>query len=175
MNFLESVGLLAILIVVYIGYLSQNKVRLPSRLEGALILLVLFAAYMIIANTWSAAVSFFSPSSTNTPTPTSTNTPTPTSTNTPTPTSTPSCLLWSKVTPSMEGQTVCVHGVIKEYKEKVGNFYFNFYFGTNEQFYLVSNNLSSIPLKGSCMSSTGRVQLTAEHIPFMEITSFQFC
>lgn len=167
MNFLESVGLLAILIVVYIGYLSQNKVRLPSRLEGALILLVLFAAYMIIANTWSAAVSFFSPSSTNTPAPISTNTSAPTST--------PSCLLWSKVTPSMEGQTVCVQGVIKEYKEKVGNFYFNFYFGTNEQFYFVSNNLSSIPLKGSCMSSTGRVQLNAENIPFMEITFFQFC
>lgn len=91
-------------------------------------------------------------------------------------TPTPSCLLWSEVTAQMEGRTVCVYGTVIEYREDWDNFISNIYFGTRQDFYIVSNYRWDVSPVGECLTATGKIQLNTYKIPYIKIQdSFNFC
>jgi hypothetical protein len=164
MNFLESVGFLAILVVIWLVLLSQNKIRLGARLQGALIIITLYAVYMVGASLWSGiSNTLIRPTPTQIQSPTRTPCPVvPTATHEP-------CFRWDHITPSMKGQEVCVHGIVLDHKENYVNQLTNFYFGTTEQFFLVSNYRWSTSQKGECLTATGIVQLNTYKTPYIKI------
>jgi len=176
MNFLESVGCLAIVIVVWLFFLLQNKVGMSRRFEGALIIATIYAVYLVVASIWNGASSLFSAPSTSTPAPTLTAKPAELTfeafyTNPqPQSTSAPSCLMWSQITPSMAGRTVCVQGVVVDYRENWDNFLSVFYFGTHEQFFFVSNfEWKHEEIEGKCFRATGEIQLNTYDVPYIKI------
>lgn len=92
------------------------------------------------------------------------------------PTPTDSCLLWSQVTAQMEGRTVCIYGTVTSHTEDYTNELSRFYFGTNDQFFLVSNYQWDSPFEGECITTTGKILLNTYQVPYIKIDDrIDFC
>ena len=112
-----------------------------------------------------------------------TQTPIPRPTNTPqanivlgrsTPTHNP-CLRWDQITATLNGQKVCVYGVLANYKENWELEQTNFYFGSPEEFFLVSNYRWNDVVEGECISTTGEVQLNTYKTPYIKVEEIYKC
>jgi hypothetical protein len=92
-------------------------------------------------------------------------------------TSTPSinCLLWSNVKPNMAGRELCVYGTVVDHRENWENELTNFYFGTREEFFLVSNYRWTENQEGKCLTATGVIQLNTYNVPYIKIENFNYC
>jgi hypothetical protein len=69
----------------------------------------------------------------------------------------------------MEGQTLCIYGVVTDHTEDWQNEMTRFYFGTHEQFFLVSNYRWSTPFDGECITTTGEIFLNTYNVPYIKI------
>lgn len=89
---------------------------------------------------------------------------------------TDSCLLWSQVTAQMEGRTVCVYGTVTSHTEDYTNELTRFYFGTIDQFFLVSNYKWDKPFEDECVTTTGEILLNTYQVPYIKIDDrIDFC
>ncbi len=94
----------------------------------------------------------------------------------PRPTPTDSCFHWSKITSQMEGRIVCVFGTMTVHTEDWENELTRFYFGTTEQFFIVSNYRWSEPFEGECITTTGEIFLNTYKVPYIKIQDqINFC
>lgn len=134
--------------------------------------LVIFSITLIVLWVGSASQQSVSPS-TPTPRPAFTQRPAVVLFSTPTSTS---CYQWNQITPAMNGREVCVYGVVVDYTENWENLLSNFYFGSKEQFFLVSTSRWTDPIEGKCITATGRVQLNTYDVPYIKIEDeIYFC
>lgn len=77
----------------------------------------------------------------------------------------------------MQGRTVCVYGNVSAYTENWENKLTNFRFGTQEQFFLVSNSrwFNGDEYEGTCVSATGEIQLNTYDVPYIKIKKINSC
>ncbi|GAP16337.1 J domain-containing protein [Levilinea saccharolytica] len=121
--------------------------------------------------------SFFSPAAINTP---ATDnhalggvvyqiaTPTKTSTQVRTPTPAPTCLKWSKISPSMIGSYSCVYGIIYETRSDSNSFWILFSPMPSEVF-LVSDKFTYEVASGDCVAAEGRIMEASNGAPYINI------
>ncbi|HCR72486.1 MAG TPA: hypothetical protein DIW23_13655 [Anaerolineae bacterium] len=84
-------------------------------------------------------------------------------------TKTPSCFYWSQITPNMAGQIHCVYGTVINHTEDWENELTRFYFGTIEEFFIVSNYRWETPFEGECIQVKGEILLNTYDIPYIKI------
>ena len=76
----------------------------------------------------------------------------------------------------MKGQDVCVYGTVLDYRENWDNELSYLYFGTQEQFFLVSNYRWTEPVEGECITVAGTIKLNTYKVPYIKIDNkLQFC
>jgi len=95
----------------------------------------------------------------------------------PRPTSTPSCSLWSEVTASDQGKTLCVYGVVSKAYWAGGDdiYYLSFSNDTNAFSFIVIRNYFIENAQGRCIMKTGEVK-TYGQMPYIEIgKEFFYC
>lgn len=171
MNFLESVGLLAILVVVWLFGLTQTKVRFGGRLQGLLIILTVYTIISIFSSMGKGISNLFK-ASTATPISTSIRTPRPqlstTSTGKP-------CLRWNEIRSSMNGQTVCVYGIVQAIYP-TNETWTRIRFTDQPNNFFMFSQLFIFPdlSAGDCVQANGKVQLY-ESIPYIESDDLYRC
>ena len=147
-----------------IGRLRSKKVMFPW---GAFILLGLCGLASLF-NFFMSYSPSLSPTSQPTPRPAPTFTPRPVVNTVEYRNPLSDCYRWDEITTSMNGDEVCVYGTVVRHSENFDSFLTNFYFGTLEQFFLVS--IDRWPSKeGKCISATGIVQLNTAKVPYLKI------
>lgn len=160
--------------VSYFGIWLYRKYGKSGCAMAVLIIFIgLFIFGYIILNppNLSSVFSFAQP--TYSPTPTPRPRPSPTMRIVLTPT--PSCLNWYEVTSQMEGQTVCVYGVVALTRSTYSLFddyswsWTNYmYFGKTDQFFITMTTYSNSPYwQEECIMTTGEVRLNNINTPYM--------
>lgn len=92
-----------------------------------------------------------------------------------TPTPEPPCFGWYQITTDMRGQHVCVYGMVLEYKEDWASQRTYIYFGSKEEFYLVSDYRWSAAIEDTCITVEGTVELNTHETPYIEVIDIHDC
>lgn len=150
--------------------ISKQKLHKPDKpIPIGLILIILISVFSAIMSLDSATPQAPAPHRTATSARPPTAKPHPA-------TSTPQspCLLWSKVTPQMVGDTVCVYGVVSSVHAnyQVGQSFI--YFGTEDQFF-ITNEFKWEDLKGQCTKVEGVIGINTYHVPYILTDNLYDC
>jgi hypothetical protein len=149
---------------------------------GGFILLGIVALIGILA--WSNNQTAFNSLPTPTATRFPTNPPRPTNTQRPvnvirlsTPTPQNPCYRWDEITVSMseQEQEICVYGEVVRYDENWEYELTYFYFGSSEEFFLVSSYRWDSSIEGKCVVAEGYVSLNTYETPYIEVKEIYLC
>ncbi|MBT3315022.1 MAG: hypothetical protein HN390_10460 [Anaerolineae bacterium] len=191
-NFLETAGFIAIIVAVgwFLNLFWKPKTRLERRLFGLVGMIVIF---MVISLGESCSQTSTSPYPTNTLQPATTSTPRPNlatveaegfanlSTQAAKRNQPKDCIIWSKVTSAMAGQTTCVYGDIYEIYSTNASFTRirfspkkNTFFMHSTNFYYTDPATGKEIGAGDCISNTATIELYSG-VPSMKIINPQKC
>lgn len=139
-------------------------------------LILLAGVYLLLTNPWFGLSRFFTVSPASIPV----ALPLITSTAPPQPATVVAtlyhaCLRWDQVRPDMNGQQVCVYGVVKDYSENAKTRLTNLYFRSANEFFFVSTYRWKESYDGKCIVANGKVQLNTYKTPYIKIDEIASC
>jgi hypothetical protein len=178
LNLLESIGLIAIgvvLLIIIEVVASKKHLRISGKFGCLPYILIIFGIYFLVSNIWSGVTTFFTNS---TPTATKQST-TPVITDGNKSSATPlslDCYRWNNIPMKLVGHQICAYGQVFSIATSESQATVLTFSSRQDQFYIVDAEYTYPDLTvGDCVSSTALLQLDDTNIPYMAVDQLFNC